>query len=57
MREDKIEEGGMQGEEVGWGGEERKQKGGAHRRGANWEEGDGRMGRGEERGARIPRRG
>jgi hypothetical protein len=46
MREDKIEEGGMQGEEVGWGGEERKQKGGGSQEGGQlggggWKDGEG----------------
>ena len=44
----------MQGEEEGRGREERKQKGRAHGRGANWEEGRGRIGRGG-RGGRESR--
>ena len=51
---EKREEGGMQGEEEGRGREERKQKGRAHGRGANWEEGGGRMGRGGEGGGENP---
>ena len=51
---EKREEGGMQGEEEGRGREERKQKGRAHGRGANWEEGRGRIGRGG-RGGRESR--